>query len=424
MNEEVRKGARAQRFVHSFELDRAFPCCYSATAPQTYETPSSVDPASDPFKDPLSASDITFLILSSKGGLKDAIIGGATWARGLPNVVFVSDSYSGNSLKDDSSNPSFAAHERRHLAALRYYASKIRTTSPSELPFAATKWVFVVPETSWVNVPVLLSTLAKHSSACPILLGGVRTNTWVESVDFASISSGIAISQTALSALAPRLLTESCTYQSSFSNSLGRCAWSTQSQLVHSSVFSTTPVPRTNDRHKQIDATAIAERLSSPAASKADMVYMTTYSYARYGYDPTGYLIVESDKKDAMPVPVGGKDYTYPLITIKADYNSATDKYDEKTIDKDFIVTKITILDSDIKKNSGSVNMGYASTKGLVYNETTPFDANKLLYDNPLAPVIMYPDHLYVNSNLLQNAKVGYDFLQMPYPPSVYPPQK
>ncbi len=377
----------------------------------------------------ISTSDITFVIYSSKGSLKKhGIAAGATWARGLPekNVIYMTDSYSGNAFTDDTSNIDFVDHEQRQLGALHFINENRKTDEKSELPLPSTDWIFIVPDHTWVNIPILLSTLSAYSPKCPIAIGAVRTNTSMESIDAASIAGGIAISAESMKIVAPKLFTDQCKYVGSFSNSLSRCLWSTQSQLLHESAFSSRQIPKTNDRHKQMDVTLLAQALSFPGNSVADLKYMTTYSYPRHMYDPIKLLIPkpaeddekkDDEKKDDEKNVVTDKDEESPLRDYI--YHLLRPKGDDF---KSFTFDTIKIKKEDITNFTGVVNTNKGPTNVLTYNNTTPFDANIVLYDNPLVPTVLYPTHMYPNSNLLQNAEVGYQFLGITTP--VFTPKK
>uniref|UniRef100_A0A146KVR6 Uncharacterized protein n=1 Tax=Lygus hesperus TaxID=30085 RepID=A0A146KVR6_LYGHE len=135
-----------------------------------------------------------------------------------------------------------------------------------------------------------------------------------------------------------------------------------------------------------------------------DMMYITLYSYSRWGYNPPngdGYFLPAVDKT-LQPKPSKiVQEFYYPTLV----YTSKGIKW----------IVHTTVLQNSTTDNA-VINPTIVSPANMTGKNINPFDASQTLDRTFLLPKIMYPRHLDPCGELLENAVPGYHFFNIPVP--------
>lgn len=425
----VHATAQGEAYMYPFEFARLHPCCMISDAPvaslsaamsdaegfgmDTFgkavnvgvssakpshivlprpQDSESVDVATvSDFTSSASLNDIVFVLISAPGREDHVVSSLSTWAQGTPNVVVIED----DTLSHASTvswSFSTGADDRGSVYGLGLLQSLPALKSLSSKP-----WVFVVADDTWVNIPVLLQTLSRYKHTCPVALSHVRSGEWVEAGDYATISSGMALTRSALDLIAPKLLKSECPFTLSAAVTVSRCLWGSQIPLLHEDSLLAHKVDVSLDKHKSLRIPPIVTASSSPHASIEAKSLMTSFSYTRWRYQPPvdtrthiHTVLISTRYGNRITYEVSSRNIVFPSVwSTKSSADSSMTSVDPADID---IVLDDSMLPSTVAEK---------------------------LAQHPLSPTVMLPFHRQPEGILRANAKKGYDSMKMRFPPDV-----
>lgn len=386
--ENVKQGAKSQRSLYMCEMKFSHPCCFNTLIKTKLD-------------------NILFVILNitnKEKNYKNINNVFNTWARGLSNVVIIEmiNNYLNKIESIDIDNI--------ELSKKLLYMLDIQLTKDIFTMNDNISWIVIANSSTWINIPSLIEFLQYQNPKCPTAFGYVNKGLWMESIEFFDINSGIVLSRSAYIKYTQRQK-DSCLYQLTIGYTLSKCLWASNIQFIHSNTFTNKPIQRTNDRHKTIIPNTVVESISIPYMyALEDLKYITMYSFSRWGYNTPNGDDAFLPYIDKTVKPISSKDIQKEFNYLHFIYATGDD------IQQNIYTV---YLDDLIIPNNLINPLSMKSTNDIDTNTTdnnNPYDYSKMLDNILLVPKIMYPKHLDPYGQQLENAIVGYNFFNIPYP--------
>lgn len=192
---------------------------------------------------PLTSDDLHFVMMSTykyhETRVKPAL---DSWAQQVRHFVTVSD-------REDASVkavtwPYFADRDGYRDAGLKslYGLRDVVLDAIGDGVFAQTRWVVLVDDDTWLNVPHLVEFLAAFDHRFPVMFGYVLDYSaagapYEVEPPYVQGGAAIVLSHEAARILGPLVGTEVCPYTNYSDTTLGRCCWRHGVVPVHSSRF-------------------------------------------------------------------------------------------------------------------------------------------------------------------------------------------
>jgi hypothetical protein len=275
----VKKLARGNGFMHTFEFERLHWCCVNH---EIYASPKRY-PAVNSLLD-----RVLFIVMTSSSRMSYVKTIRDTWGAdlSLDNLLILSN----KANKDHGvlTFPGVSNHgEASQFGSIRTLEHLIKETGEFS-NIKNKEWFVLVDDATWVNVPALLGLVRDYDSSCPVIFSHIVSGAWLEDFDYVSGNAGVVISNAALGAMLDRLSSKECI--SAHFNEIGfsHCAWSSDVQLVHHAAFSPAVPQHSHDTTPHIWYPNIGEKVTYHGASDEDMFKMSSYVNQRWNYRPGG----------------------------------------------------------------------------------------------------------------------------------------